>query len=52
MTADFRRWRPDGFAFPAGPRGMKFRLVARGAYRAYRLLEPVNRLRVMLRPKK
>ena len=50
MTADFRRWRPDGFVFPPGPRGMKFRLVARGAYPAYRLLEPVNRVRVALRP--
>jgi len=48
MTADFRRWRPDGFVFPPGARGMKFRLVARGAYPAYRLLEPLNRLRVML----
>ena len=52
MTADFRRWRPDGFVFPPGPRGMKIRLVARGAYPAYCLLEPVNRLRVMLRAKK
>jgi CDP-glycerol glycerophosphotransferase len=52
MTADFRRWCPAGFTFPPGPRGMKIRLVARGAYPAYCLLEPVNRLRVMLRAKK
>ena len=52
MTADFRRWRPDGFVFPPGPRGMKFWLVARGACAPYCLLEPANRLRVMLRPKK
>jgi CDP-glycerol glycerophosphotransferase len=49
MSADFRRWRPDGFRFPPGPRGVKFRLVARGAYWAYALLDPVNRLRVGLR---
>jgi CDP-glycerol glycerophosphotransferase len=51
MSADFRRWRPDGFRFPPGPRGVKFRLVARGAYWAYALLDPVNRLRVGLRSK-
>ena len=46
MSADFRRWRPDGFRFPPGPRGVKFRLAAHGAYWAYALLDPVNRLRV------
>jgi CDP-glycerol glycerophosphotransferase len=49
MSADFRRWRPDGYQFPPGPRGAKFRLVARGAYGAYALIDPVNRLRVRLR---
>ena len=49
ISADFRRWRPDGFRFPPGPRGMKFRLAARDAYWAYALLDPVNRLRVGLR---
>jgi len=49
MSADFRRWRPDGFRFPPGPRGVKFRLAARGAYWAYALLDPVNRVRVGLR---
>ena len=49
MSADFRRWRPDGFRFPPGPRGVKFRLAARDAYWAYALLDPVNRLRVGLR---
>ena len=48
MSADFRRWRPEGFRFPPGPRGVKFRMVARDAYLAYSLLEPVNRLRVAL----
>jgi CDP-glycerol glycerophosphotransferase len=49
MSADFRRWRPDGFALPSGPRGVKFRLAADDAYWAYSLLDPVNRLRVRLR---
>lgn len=49
MTRDFRRWRPDSFVFPPGPRGAKLRLVGRGAYWAYRALEPVNKLRVTLR---
>jgi CDP-glycerol glycerophosphotransferase len=49
MSADFRRWRPEGFRFPPGPRGVKFRLAARDAYWAYALLDPVNRLRVGLR---
>jgi CDP-glycerol glycerophosphotransferase len=52
MSADFRRWRPAGYQFPTGPRGAKFRLVARGAYGAYALLDPVNRLRVRLRGRK
>jgi CDP-glycerol glycerophosphotransferase len=51
MSADFRRWRPAGFRFPPGPRGVKFRLAARDAYWAYSLLDPVNRLRVGLRSK-
>ena len=49
MSVDFRRWRPDGFRFPRGPRGLKFRLAARDAYWAYALLDPANRLRVGLR---
>ena len=52
MSADFRRWRPDGFRFPAGLRGVKFRLAARDAYWAYALLDPLNRLRVRLRSNK
>jgi CDP-glycerol glycerophosphotransferase len=52
IAADFRRWRPDGFRFPPGPRGMKFRLAARDAYWTYALLDPVNRLRVGLRSHK
>ena len=52
MSADFRRWRPGGFRFPPGLRGVKFRLAARDAYWAYSLLDPVNQLRVRLRSKK
>jgi len=52
MSADFRRWRPGGFRFPPGLRGVKFRLAARDAYWAYSLLDPVNRLRVGLRAKR
>jgi CDP-glycerol glycerophosphotransferase len=52
MSADFRRWRPGGFRFPPGLRGVKFRLAARDAYWAYSLLDPVNRLRVGLRSKR
>lgn len=52
MSADFRRWRPAGYQFPPGPRGAKFRLVARGAYGAYALVDPVNRLRVRVRGRK
>ena len=51
MSADFGRWRPDGFRFPPGPRGVKFRLTARDAYWAYALLDPPNRLRLRLRSK-
>jgi len=49
MTADFARWRPAGFEFPSGPRGVKLRLVGRGAYRTYTALEPLNGIRVRVR---
>jgi CDP-glycerol glycerophosphotransferase len=49
MSADFRRWRPDGYRFPPGARGVKFRLAARNTYWAYAFLDPLNRLRVGLR---
>jgi hypothetical protein len=31
---------------PGGARGVRFRLIERGSYRSYELLQPVNRLRV------
>lgn len=46
MHADFATYRPPGYRHPPGLRGLKFRLVERGAYRTYSLLEPLNRLRV------
>jgi CDP-glycerol glycerophosphotransferase len=49
MHEDFLRYRPPGYQQPGGARGAKFRLVERGAYRAYTLLEPVNAARVRLR---
>ncbi len=49
MHADFRRYRPAGYAVPAGARGAKFRLIERGAYRTYVLLEPLNKMRVAIR---
>src|SRR5205085_2621470 len=52
MAAGFRRWRPEGFSFPPGPRGVKLRLAAHDAYWAYLLLDPVNRLRLVMRVKK
>jgi len=49
MTGDFRRYRPAGYSAPPGARGMKFRLVERGAWWRYALLEPLNRARVAAR---
>ena len=48
MHKDFRRWRPAGYRYPPGARGVKFRLVDRNAYRTYSLLEPLNQLRVLM----
>jgi CDP-glycerol glycerophosphotransferase len=48
MSADFARLRPAGYRIPGGARGAKLRLVERDAYWTYSLLEPVNRLRVLL----
>jgi glycosyltransferase involved in cell wall biosynthesis len=49
MHEDFQRYHPDGYRHPDGPRGMKLRLVERGAYRRYSLLEPLNQARVAMR---
>lgn len=49
MHADFTAYRPPGYVLPPGARGAKLRLIERGAYWAYSLLEPANRLRVRLK---
>ncbi|MCQ4083139.1 bifunctional glycosyltransferase family 2 protein/CDP-glycerol:glycerophosphate glycerophosphotransferase [Streptomyces sp. RB6PN25] len=46
----FRRFRPQGYSCPSGLRGLQYRLVERDAFPAYAALEPVNRLRLALRP--
>ncbi|MGW4562404.1 bifunctional glycosyltransferase/CDP-glycerol:glycerophosphate glycerophosphotransferase [Streptomyces sp. NPDC004561] len=45
----FRRFRPRGYAYPSGVRGLQYRLVERGAYPANAALQSVNRLRLGLR---
>jgi CDP-glycerol glycerophosphotransferase len=49
MNRDFRRWRPEEFSIPPGPRGIEIRLIGRGAYRAYAALVPLNRFRLAVR---
>lgn len=46
---DFQRYRPPGYRHPPGWRGLKMRLVERDAYLAYRVLGPLNGLRVRVR---
>jgi CDP-glycerol glycerophosphotransferase len=48
MAADYRRYRPAGYQRPPGLRGMKFALIERGAYGAYRILGPLNTPRAAL----
>jgi CDP-glycerol glycerophosphotransferase len=49
MHADFERYRPPGYRHPDGFRGAKMRLIERGAYRRYSVLEPLNQARVAVR---
>lgn len=49
MHAEFANRAPSGYRLPAGARGAKLRLIARGAYLAYEVLEPLNRLRIATR---
>ena len=44
-TEHFQRHRPPGHTFPAGLRGLQYRLVARGARLPYDTLQAVNALR-------
>jgi CDP-glycerol glycerophosphotransferase len=47
----YAEYLPDGYRRPGGFRGVKFRLVAMGSYRAYSALDPLNRLRVAVQRK-
>jgi len=49
MSEDFHRHRPDGYRYPRGARGVKFRLVARDAYGVSLALRPLNLVRLRLR---
>ncbi len=48
MHDDFVRYEPAGYRLPGGPRGVKFAMIKRGAYRTYELFEPLNQARVAL----
>lgn len=49
MHEDFIRYRPASYQHPPGPRGAKLRLVERGDYGLYSVLEPLNQARVAVR---
>lgn len=49
MTRDFHRYRPPGYRRPPGWRGLKITLIARGWYRLYTVLRPLNAARVSAR---
>jgi len=49
MHADFVRYAPASYRHPPGARGAKLRLVERGAYLTYEVLEPLNQFRVAAR---
>jgi CDP-glycerol glycerophosphotransferase len=46
MARDFQRWKPAGYTFLPGFRGIELRLIDRGAYRTYAALIPLNELRL------
>ena len=46
MHKDYRRYMPPGYLPPPGPRGVKFRLIERDAYRWYVVLARLNSVRV------
>ncbi|MCW2884242.1 MAG: CDP-glycerol glycerophosphotransferase [Streptosporangiaceae bacterium] len=49
LGGHFRAYRPAGYAYPRGLRGLQYRLVERDADRAYTLLQPLNKARISLR---
>lgn len=48
-SSDFARYRPDGYTYPPGVHGVKYRLVGHGSYSLYMAVQPVNQARVELR---
>jgi CDP-glycerol glycerophosphotransferase len=49
MHDDFERYRPPGYRAGKGARAAMFRLIEHDHYWIYSVLEPVNKLRVLLR---
>lgn len=49
MTRDFHCYRPPGYRRPGGWRGVKTALIARGWYRVYMILRPLNAARAAAR---
>lgn len=50
MHAHFIRYLPPDYHYPGGFRGIKYWLIKIKAYRAYSILDPVNKLRVRASP--
>ena len=48
-SSDFARYRPDGYTYPPGVHGVKYRLVERGSYDLYMAVQPVNQARLGVR---
>jgi CDP-glycerol glycerophosphotransferase len=46
MHRHFADYVPAGYHYVPGLRGLKYRLIAADAYRAYNLLDPMNKIRV------
>lgn len=48
-SSDFARYRPDGYTYPPGVHGVKYRLVEHGSYSLYTAARPANQARLALR---
>jgi CDP-glycerol glycerophosphotransferase len=48
-SSDFARYRPEGYRYPSGVHGVKYRLVEHGSYGLYMAVQPVNEARLALR---
>jgi len=49
MCQHFARFRPPAYAYPPGLHGVKYRLVERGAYREYLVMQVLNQARIAVR---